>query len=375
MNIILTSGIFLMIFSFLFRKKLPPYWGVIVIFLIMGFQDGVEGDFLNYKEVYENFTKYSNYQIRTSDDEPVWNWLFKTCAPNMPFWGFVVLLSGFECFVLFLIVRKYGSEEYGWLGPILFFFTFYLMLIQMKAMRQGLAVELLALSFFMIERKQGIYLSALLFMLAYYTHNSALVAAPILIVQAIVAKFFDKKNDKDTVNESQSHNIIFPIAMLFVYMVVYMLKSTSLNDWLGQMALAAEDNDSRLSEYLTTEQQYAFNISWLIVLYDGVMVFLCSWFIQRATWRNRIFAIASIVGCYGDMLLFGLGSLPRMMMFYYLFNIITYPHITEMINAKLGRISAAFFVLFIIGYAIKTSLPWITGVADDRFGTYHFIFY
>ena len=372
MNIILTTGVLLIVVSFLLRKILPPYWGILVVFLIMGFQEGVEGDFMHYKEEYNEFSKYSTYQTRTVDDEPVWDFLYNTCARKIPFWTFIILLAGFECLVLFMVTHKYGSKEYGWLGPILFFFTFYMMLIQMKALRQGLAVELGFLSYYMTTQKRGILWSIIILAVAYFTHNSAIVLAPFIVLQIVMVILYGMDNDEQTIGEY--HNMAFPIVMLIIYLIVYSLKSTSIGDWLSQIATIIEDSEFRGEGYLETENKF-FDVSWLIVLYDGVMVFLCSWFIQRTTRRNRILAIASIIGCYCDMLLFGMGTLPRVMMFFYVFNILTYPLIAEMIHNKYGFFQAMIFVIFLIGYAVKTSLPMILGTSGVfAFAPYRFVF-
>ena len=51
MNIILTVGLLLIIVSYATRKsKYAPLIGFAFVFLIMGFQSGVEGDYMNYKD-------------------------------------------------------------------------------------------------------------------------------------------------------------------------------------------------------------------------------------------------------------------------------------------------------------------------------------
>ena len=75
------------------------------------------------------------------------------------------------------------------------------------------------------------------------------------------------------------------------------------------------------------------------------------------------------------MLLFGMGSLPRIAMFYIVFNILTYPKLVEVVSHKYGKTVALVLIVFLVGYAIKTSLPWITGTDGDQFGTYRFVFF
>ena len=108
MIIILSVGILLVALSYVFRDKWPPYWGFLLVLLIMGFQDGVEGDFMVYKDSYEmiesDHIAYS--EILVTDSEPVLTYLMTALSYVCPFWLFVLLLSSFQCFVLFKLVER-----------------------------------------------------------------------------------------------------------------------------------------------------------------------------------------------------------------------------------------------------------------------------
>lgn len=374
MNIILTTGILLIVLSFIFQKnkKISPYWGFLLVFLIMGFQSGVEGDFMNYMHQYEAVAKGGSYDSVTSANDTVWIFLYIIFGKIFPFWAFIIVLAGFECKILYELGSRYGSKQYGWVGPILFFFTFYLMLIEMKALRQGLAVEITVLAYLMTTQKKGVLWSAALMIIATFVHHSSLLVVPFIVYQIIVSRNSGFDHDQETINAK--HGMLFPIVMVVIYMIVYSAKSTSLGDTLTQLAMLGEAQNIQLSGYLESEQEHAIEISFLIVLYDAVLVFLCSWFYQRTTQRNKVFAIASIIGCFGDMLFFGMGSLPRMMTYFYVYNIITYPLLAEMIAKKYGKTAALVLIVFLVGYAMKTSLPMITSTERADFGTYRFVF-
>jgi len=375
MNIILAAGILLIILSLVFQKnkKFSPYWGFVLIFLIMGFQEGIEGDFMTYKAEYQDMAQGIGNSSATAGNDTVWLFLNGLFSKFLPFWMFVILLAAFECIVLYKLGNKYGSRQYGWLGPVLFYFTFYLMLIQMKALRQGFAVEIIVLAYLMTGHKRGWLWGGLLTFAAVFVHHSTLIVIPFIILHFVVSKI----KDIDKVKEYSlgKPKLVFPIIMVAAFMFVYTLKSTALSGWLDQLALIGNMNDVALSNYLETEQEHAFEISFLIVLYDAIMVFICSWFLQRTTIRYKILAFASIIGCYGDMLLFGMGSLPRIMMFYIIFNIITYPLIAEMVHKRFSKTAALIFIVFLVGYAMKTSLPMIMSSDKGGFGTYQFVFW
>ncbi len=374
MNIILTSGVLLIILSIVFRKSktISPYWGFLIVFLIMGFQEGVEGDFMGYKQEWQIFSTNSNAEIRTAETDMLWQAIYHYLAPVMPFWLFIILMSGFECWVLWIVCKKYGSREYGWIGPILFFFTFYMMLIEMKALRQGLAAEMCMFAYFLADKKKRGWLwSIIIAVSATFIHTSAVVAVPFVVLQIIMVK---RERERMDIEKSGRHTLTLPLILVAVYLVVYYLKATSLGGWLTSMALIFDSNS--LASYLEGEQKYLNNeVSPLIIMYDAVMVFLCTWFMQRTSRRYQILSIAAIIGCFLDMLLFGLGSLPRIATYYLIYDVLVYPKLTEMVSHKYGKPVALVLTVFLIGYAIKTSLPMIVGTDGPfAFASYHFVF-
>lgn len=374
MNIILTAGILLIILSIVFRKSetISPYWGFLIVFLIMGFQEGVEGDFMIYKQEWQIFSTNSNAEIRTAETDMLWQAIYHYLAPVMPFWLFLILMSGFECWVLWIVCENYGSREYGWIGPILFFFTFYMMLIEMKALRQGLAAEMCMFAYFLTDKKKRGWLwSIIIAVSATFIHTSAVVAVPFVVLQIIMVK---RERERMDIEKIGRHTLTLPLILVAVYLVVYYLKATSLGGWLTSMALIFDSNS--LASYLEGEQKYLGNeVSPLIIMYDAVMVFLCTWFMQRTSRRYQILSIAAIIGCFLDMLLFGVGALPRIATYYLIYDVLVYPKLTEMVSNKYGKPVALVLTVFLIGYAIKTSLPMIVGTDGPfAFASYHFVF-
>lgn len=376
MNAILILGILLIVFSFISRNKPFPYWGFVIVFIIMALQDGVEGDFMGYKESYEIFARGQNGAGVTAENDYAWIFLNQLFSQIMPFWGFIIIISGLECYVLYKSSKVFGSKKYGWVAPILFFFTFNMMLIQMKALRQGLATEIILLAFYLstceIKLSRSVLYGTLLVVIAFFVHKTSMIIIPYYMLFFILSQLgYFKKDDSI---RTYKPSITFPLLITGAYFFVYTLKSTSLGIWLTQLALISDSNNIQFANYLLDGQNYEMEVSWLIVLYNGIMVFLCSWFMQRTTRLNKFFAIASIIGCFGEMLLFGMASLPRICMFFLVYDLFTYPHIVEMIEKRYGKVPAYLLIAFLVGYAVKTSLPWITYAGDDRFGSYHFFF-
>lgn len=369
MNIILVSGILLIVASVLTEKKYTVSVGFAFVFLIMGFQSGVEGDFLVYQGDYRIIAQSGIVDSRTFEDEPVFPYLMMFFSFfDAPYWFFVLMLSLFECVVLKRFVNRFSKGPYLFMAAILFFFSFNMMLLQMKAMRQGFAIELMLLAFlFMKREKKFPWPSALLAIAAYFTHNSSLVVVPFLIMFYVATR-------KEHFLAKIGNGSFFSVIMLMFYFFVYYIKTSILNNYLVGFAMLSED-DFRLSNYFSeNEMEYAFNISWLIVLYDAIIIFLVSWYYRFADSRMRVFCWASMIAAFGDMLFFGIGSLPRIIMGLVVFNLAVYPAVAQQIEKKYGKIWAIAFLVLLIGYATKTSLPWMLGTDEGRFGTYTFIF-
>lgn len=371
MNIILVVGILLVLSSLLIGEKYKPYYGFAFVFLIMGFQSGVAGDFMGYMEEYNSIASMGEVVSRTIEDEPVFPYIMKFFTYFAPFWLFVLSLSLFEVFVIERFVNKYSFGHYQFISAILFFFSFNMMLLQMKALRQGFAIELVLLSVLFIDKQKNNkvpWLAALAVLLAFLSHNSSLVALPFLLLFYIATR-------NDSFISKFGNRWFFPVLTVGVYLFVYFIKTTILNEYLIGLAMLS-DEDFRLSNYFSeNEMDNAFKISWLIVLYDAVIVLIVSWYYRYANSRMRVFCLASIVAAIGDMLFFGIGSLPRIIMYLVVFNLVVYPAVTQQISKKFGKFWATLFVVFLFGYAIKTSLPWILGTDDGRFGTYQFVFW
>ena len=369
MNIILVTGILLIIVSLATEKKYKSYIGFAFVFLIMGFQSGVEGDFMGYMQEYYGLSVSEVVDSRTIEDEPVFPYLMKFFGYFAPDWMFILLMSLFECFVLERFVSRYANGPYQFIAAILFFFTFNMMLLQMKVLRQGLAIELMLAAFLLMERrrKKFPWVPALLAVVAYFTHNSSLVAAPFLILFYFATRkehFLTKTGNGD----------LFPVIMVAVYLFVYFIKTTLLYDYLINLALLSDETNRLIGYFSEKELENVFDISWLIVLYNAIIMFLVAWYYRFADSRMRVFCWASMIAAIGDMLFFGIGSLPRIIMYLVVFNLAVYPAVALQLSKKFGKIWVIAFLVLLVGYAVKTSLPWMVGVDEGRFGTFRFIF-
>lgn len=380
MNIILTVGILLIIVSYATRKsKYATLIGFAFVFLIMGFQNGVEGDFINYKEKFEQLASTGNEEAIEGGFEYGWI-LLRRLFSFGPFWLFILSISLFQSIVLVKFTKTYCVKDYQYLAAILFYFTFLMMLWQMKAIRQGLAIEIMLLAFILVDEKKKLLPPLICAILAFSIHNTSLIIIPFLVL------YFISKKDKNTTRESGGNGYFvrnLPIIITTLYFVVYAAKITFLQQYLSPLAfLLLDDTDSRFAGYFdeTNTREGIFSligedVSLLLVLYNAIIVFVVSWYYKYADSKMRVFSAISIIAAFADMLFFGLGVFPRLFMYYTAFNIVVYPNVCKQIKTSYGWVFALVFIVLLIGYAWKSSYPWMIGTDDGRFGTYQFVFW
>ncbi len=346
----------------LMNKKYSPYWGFLFVLLIMGLQSGVNGDYYGYFDYFNDLKSGSFYP--QSDIEFGWALLNKIFSFT-PFPVFLFAISFLQYVILSKFVKIYIPGPYQFIAAILFFFTFSFMLLQMKAIRQGLAVELCVAAFMYLDNKK-LWATLLLVLLAFSIHNSSLIITPFIILFFCSKKFhwFEKKIIKV--------NFFYPLIWTAIFLTIYSLKTTILNKYL--MSLSISNAFLRFSGYFE-DIQYQFDISWLIVFYNALIVFTVTWFYKYATPTMRFFSILSVIAAFFDMLLFGLGSLSRIFLYISIFNIVVYPNVAKSIKQKFGSLVYLTYIVICVAYAFKTSLPWMLETADDRFGTFRFIFF
>lgn len=358
---ILIIGIILTLLSFIFKKKYSPFFGFFFVLLIMGLQYGVEGDYYRYKN------QFAEIQLGWSDSNDFYDigWFYLNKFFSFTSFPFLVFIISFvQYIILAIIATNYISKPYQYISAILFFFTFSFMLLQMKAIRQGLSVELCMAVFLYLDKKK-LWSSLLIFIIAFLIHNSAIIMAPFIILFYFIHKLNWFENPI-------IRNIFYnPIIITTLYFVAYFFKKTILNDYLFSLAYSTEI--LRFSNYFH-DIEFQFNISWLIVLYNAFIVFTITWFYKYTSPSMRFFFIISIIAAFCDMLFFGIGTLSRILMFFSIFNIIVYPNIVELAKKKFGSAVSFLLIIIYVSYAIKTSLPWMLESDGDRFGTYKYIF-
>ena len=371
--LLLIIGILFFVYSFKSQKKINFIVGILLIFVIMGFQSNVQSDYRLYQEEYLFCQKADKLMTRTSTDEPLWAGLMYAFSRFVPFWGFILFLSAVQLYILYIFISHYCKNIYLWLALCLFYFTFNMMLLQMYVIRQSFAVSIVLLSFICVDRWNKLHLSLFILLLAYLTHNSSIVALPFLLLYY----FYGSKEDKQKGLCGRFGKInLWPIVTTVVFLTLYYFKDrliSSLSSFILSM-----DVDFRLLGYLSKESTEGivnkFSVSSLIALYDAIIIFLSTWYFRGSGKKMQVFCFISIVTAFGDTLLAGLGSVPRIIMFLVLFNLPVYTSMASQLKKQYGSFYAMLFIVLLMSYAVKTSLPWMLEKNGDRFGNYRFIF-
>lgn len=375
MSIILVTGILLIVVSLFTEKKYRPYIGFAFVFLIMGFQSNVQGDFMAYMDDFYKIQSLGVSNAPSSDREPFHPFLMKLFSWG-PWWLFVAIISLFQTVVLTKFVNKYCEKKGQWLAAIIFFFTFNLMLLQMKAMRQGVAVELIVLAFLLIDKKE-IRLpwpSLFLVYIAYLTHNTSLVALPFILFFWIVLK-------KPRLIEGIGNGVLFPWIVLVLFILIAVARETILIDYLVSYSMLLGVEDLTYLSYLDGSNQDEFimnnmeSMSLIYLLYFSILIFILSKYYQECNAKMRYLTFISIFSLFGEMVLWEIGTLPRIMMYFSVFHIIIFPNAYSFLQRKYGNIWAYGFIAMILLFTIKLSLPWMTLTKGGRFGTYEFVFW
>lgn len=367
--IILFVGILLFLISYLRRYKYSPYWGFLFPFIIMAFQSGVKGDFEGYLSDF--LSGDHGYTIK--ETEFAWLYINEIFQP-FGFYPMLFCISLFECFICAYYVENYLTRNKKWLGALVFFFTFGCMLIQMKAMRQGVAMECVLLAFILAEKHKYIP-SILAGVVAYGFHNSSVSILPILVLYLIYQiskkKYFPIfsyiANLIHNSHIRQSSVVVLGIG-IFIF---YILKSTFLNNYILPLAMSQED--FVYSGYL--EELGDNNLSLWIVI-NMVIKGMAFGLLYMHSSKGRVFVVLSIFGLFANLFFWGFGNLMRITNYYTLFSIIAIPNACEVLKTKLkyGQLYSVVFILLYFIIELRSTLPWLLSSQNDGFATFNFIF-
>lgn len=353
-------------------KKYSVCIGMFFVFLIMGFQENCLTDYLSYKEHYND--KITGYT--TKEGEFAYTWLWMKCSYIIGFHLFVTLTSFIQCLIIMLTIKKYAAIKYQYFGVLIVFFTFNIMLIQMTAMRQGYAVEMLLLAYYLLSKHKYL-ISLSVAIIAYGFHNSVIVAIPFFIGFWIflLIRSKDKAIDTQCLKFDKKKSERFAMWILIVFISFYFLKFVVFASYINPILASIEAFS--FSGYLDRLDNDR-SIAWWIMLYNTIIIYLTAMYytIERNIFK-KYFAFLTIIYLFLYIATFGFGDLMRINMFFVIFTPIVFPNITSMIRLSYGKKAAIAFVIFNMTYIMYFSVPFMLSFNSDNhtgFGTYMFSF-
>ena len=359
---VLYVGITLLFYSILSRGKYSLNIAFMFVFLVMGFQSGVEGDFDMYKDGFETLN-FRDTLIRKG--EYFWLYLTTFFRRFTSFHVFIAVLALFECFCVKKFVERFSDKKYIFISAVLFFFTMNFMCMQMKALRQGLAVDMCLLSFVLIDNKdkKSLVWAILLLLASYFTHKSSLICI------VFFGGYWLYLRRRKFINNSISFNpLYFALAMI----VLYIGKRTFLDNYIIP-ALALLEDDHYMN-YAIDFIEYAAQMNFLPIMYNTIIVSLLAWYIKYASPNERYFVLIAIVGVFVDTLVFATGSIQRLLLYFIFADLVVFPGLAQQIKKDFGALAVLAFIVLIFGYACKTSFHWLISMDADKFGNYQFVF-
>ena len=360
--IVFSVGILLILYSVLSGKRYNLNVAFLFVFLIMGFQYNVQGDYFTYKYEFEHFTFE---QGDVEKNEYFWMYLNYLFQKFTTFPVFIFCLSLVECLFVKSFIDRFAPKDYLFISAIIFFFSFNFMLMQMKALRQGLSVDLCLAAFVLFDDKQKskTICAVLLSVAAYFTHKSSLMCIVFVWGYYLFIRFYEPKCNQRSIN---------PLMLVVAILVLYLFKQAFLDAYL--IPIMESLDDDHYSVYANDFAEYSVQMGFLPIFYDCIIVALLAWYSKFANCKEKYFVIVGIIGVFADVLLFATGSLQRLLLYFIFSNLIVFPGIARQLRKKYGKLAAYLFILIVVGYAFKTSINSMLSTMGDRFGNYQFVF-
>lgn len=373
--VIFIVGILLILYGFLSKQKYSVWVGILFVLLIMGFQEGVPGDYQGYQMRFNSGGSDGTSGGSVKLTEFSFILITTTLSKFMDFHWFVLLSSFCQCLIFALLIKSYVDKKHWYFGVLLVFFTVNIMLLQMKAMRQGYAVDMLLLAYLLLDRRKYLW-SILSMIIAFGFHNSSSVAIPFFLIYFIIFFFFHR-HDKKTPNNTEVVKVtkgitagVVVVIGLFIFLVFkYFVFSDYINPYL--MTLDFFEYSDYLQDYSNIQ-----SIRWWVVVYYAAILFsLTVYYANEHNLFKKYSTILSIVGILVYLSFFGFGNLMRLAMFFVPFNIIILPNVTAMLRASYGKHVSIWYVLFNMVFLMKFSVEqMLSDNYEDGTGFYSYTF-
>ena len=374
--IILIVGILLILYGIISKQKYSVGVGMFFVLLIMGFQEGIPGDYMGYKDIYNSGSVDVGILGSTAKEgEFAYIWTVETFSKFMNFHWYVLLTAIVQCLAMGLMIKSFADRKYWYFGVLLIFFTFNIMLLQMKAMRQGYAMDMLLLAYYLLGKRKYLW-SLVPAVLAYGFHNSSIIAIPFFVVLWVM--MFLRRKDKTekytpvVVNKQKGYGTaLWAAGGLFAFYVLkFIVFANYINPFLEGL------DAFEYSGYLEAMEERS--VSWWILLYHIVIVFAVTlYYVNEKDFFRKYLALLTIVAMFLGIGTFGFGNLMRIPAYFIVYCIVVYPNVGGMLHRSYGKQIAIGFVLFNMLYVMYGTVGNMLSMNTDSgtgFGPFTFSF-
>lgn len=374
--IILIVGILLILYGIISKQKFSVGVGMFFVLLIMGFQEGIPGDYMGYKDTYNSGSVDVGIMGSTAKEgEFAYIWTVETFSKFMNFHWYVLLTAIVQCLAMGLMIKSFADRKNWYFGVLLIFFTFNIMLLQMKAMRQGYAMDMLLLAYYLLGKRKYLW-SLVPAVLAYGFHNSSIIAIPFFVVLWVMMFLRRKeKTEKYTpvvVNKQKGYGTaLWAAGGLFAFNVLkFVVFANYINPFLEGL------DAFEYSGYLEAMEERS--VSWWILLYHIVIVFAVTlYYVNEKDFFRKYLALLTIVAMFLGIGTFGFGNLMRVPAYFIVYCIVVYPNVAGMLHRSYGKQIALGFVLFNMLYVMYGTVGNMLSMNTDSgtgFGPFTFSF-
>lgn len=370
--IIFIVGVLLIVYSIVAKKKYSLAIGMFAVLLIMGFQEGIPGDYMGYKKMFDSAN--TGYGSSIKDTELSFLWAFRYLPRVMNFHVFVFLSSILQCLIMGLLIKRYANKKDQYFGVLVLFFTFNIMLLQMKAMRQAYAIDALVFAYILLDKKKY-FLSLLVVVVAYGFHNSSIIAIAFFLILFLL-KIVKKNEHLNKVLIDKRRKSLIPLIIVGVLVVVYIVRYTFFASYIEPFLMANEVSDYDF--YLTQFDGEGSFIPWWLMLYYIVSTYVVALYLCAEDDQfKKYMAMLVIVGNLIAVFVHGYGNLQRINAYFIIFSIVVFPNVADIIRKKYGSQMALLFVVFNMLALMRVTVPMM--FSNDQtmgtgFATYTFSF-
>lgn len=352
--------------SFVFRKKYNPFWGWLIVFIVMAFQSNVPGDYVSYLT---DFIKIAadSYHLDSLQTEKGWNYINYIFSKVANFKVMIFCISLVEYLALASFTKRYALRGFAFLSALIFYFSTNMMLFQMKGIRQGLAVELSLMALMFIDLKgvkRGGFYSILLLILSYFIHSSSAIFFPFVFI-AILMKKYDWSMFK-----SSSQNFIFPSVITSIYVLLYIFKVVAI-DFIQPLLLGLSLGGSE--GYFGEMEFVNYNI--LITVCGAIFTFAVAYVMQVQNGFLKFLSLLTLIALFMEMFFYGMGNLFRLTLYVGIVSLVALPNVSSYLCMKNHKIAAWIFAGLVIAYFWRGFITQTIYHSYNGFDNYMFLFF